>query len=162
MRNWQRILAEGIIAGFIGYLTVVVIISATDLLRGRSPFFTAAALGSVLFYGARQTAELVVQPGPVFAYNGVHLTVFLLFGVFMAWLASLSERGPQIWYLAFTFFVMVVPHVIGLPIWFQSAVRETVSVWFMIVATTVAAAVMTLYLWRKHPLIRREMTEDEQ
>jgi hypothetical protein len=66
---------QGLVAGLIGYGTVAIVISGADVLAGRSPLYTAALLGSAYFYGAHSLAEVVVAPGPVFAYNGTHLIV---------------------------------------------------------------------------------------
>ena len=156
-RNWQRFLTEGLIAGFIGFITVIVFVATADLLRGRSPFHTAAMLGSVIFFGLRDPAQLVVWPGPVLAYNGVHLSLFLLLGTFMAWLASLAERRPRMWYFALIIFLIVVPHVVGFPIWFGPAVGTAISVWVVGLATGAAAVAMAAYLWWAHPRIRQKI-----
>lgn len=71
---------------------------ALDLVQARSPFYTAALPGSVLFYGLEDPADLVVWAGPVPAYNGIHMLTFLAVGPVAAWLASGAERGPQFWY----------------------------------------------------------------
>jgi hypothetical protein len=160
-RDWKRILGEGLIAGLLGYAIVAVIISVADLVQGRSPFHTAAMLGSTVFFGLRDPAELVVWPGPVFAYNGMHLGVFLLLGAFMAWLASLAEGGPQMWYVALVVFLIVVPHAIGAPIWFEPAIRTTISLWLIVLATAAAAVGMMVYLWRAHPGLRQQLAAND-
>jgi hypothetical protein len=160
-RDWKRIIAEGLIAGFLGYAIVIVLILVVDLLQGRPPFYTPAVLGSVLFYGLRDPVDLVIWPGPILAYNGAHLGVFLLLGTFMAWLASLAERWPQMWYVALVIFLIVVSHGIGLPIWFARAVRTAVSLWVVVAATAAAATGMAVYLWRVHPALRQQVAADE-
>ena len=161
-RDKGRILTEGLFAGVIGYGVVLLVVSAFDILGGRSPFHTVATLGSVLFFGLREPSELVIWAGPVLAYNGAHLLVFLLFGWFMAWLTSLAERGEQMWYVSLVAFLIVAPHVIGLPIWYTTPLRQVVSIWGVLTATTLAALAMTIYLWRAHPRLRAEVAAGDR
>lgn len=130
------------------------------MLRGLSPVQTPATLGSVLFFGATVPEDIVVEAGPVLAYNGAHLVAFLLLGTFMAWLFALAERGVQMWYTALIIFLVAVLHGVGLPIWFQPAVRSAASLWIVVGAAGVAAAFMAGYLWRAHPRLREHWTEE--
>lgn len=157
-QNTRRILTEGLFAGMLGYLAVVVVIGAIDVIGGRSAFHTAAVLGSVLFFGVRDPAQLTVWAGPVFAYNGAHMLVFLLFGGFMAWLTSLAEKGEQMWYVSLITLLIVLPHVIGLPVWFDVTIGQVLSLWSVVIATTAAAIAMAAYLWHAHPRLHREIT----
>jgi hypothetical protein len=105
--------SHGMIAGVIGYLAVVLFFTIANLAMGRSPFYTAALLGEAVFYGLRDPAEVVVWPGAVLAYNGLHLIVFLFLGMIAAWLAYLSERGPEFWYIGLTIFIFILFHIYG-------------------------------------------------
>jgi len=49
----KLILVGGLVSGLIGYGTVVLVVSLMNILGGRSPFHTAAVLGSTLFSGLR-------------------------------------------------------------------------------------------------------------
>ena len=156
-----RLLRDGLIAGCIGYAVVVLFVSAIDAFRGRPPFHTAAALGSALFYGLEDPAQLVMQPGPVLAYNGLHLVVFLVLGLIMAWLARLAERGPQFWFIAAALFMVVLPHAFGFPIWFSGVVSEVISFWLVVIAASAAALAMGAWFWFTHPLIRARAIEPD-
>ena len=156
-----RLLRDGLFAGCIGYAVVVLFVSVTDAMQGRSPFHTAAALGSALFYGLEDPSQLVIQPGPILAYNGLHLMVFLLLGLIMAWLARLAERGPQFWFIAAALFMVVLPHAFGFPIWFSDVIRETISFWMVVIAASVAALAMGAWLWFTHPVIRARATDED-
>lgn len=158
-RDYRRILTEGLYAGVLGYGVVAVVIAALDVASGRSPFHTVALPGSVLFFGLRDASELVIRPGPVLAFNGVHMLLFPLFGAFMAWLASLAEKGEQMWYLSLGLFLFVLPHVLGLPIWFRATVRQSVPLWSVALATAVSSIVMAGYLLHAHPRLRDQITE---
>jgi hypothetical protein len=159
-RAWERILAEGLIAGFLGYAIVVAFCAVADLAQGRSPFYTAAVLGSVVFFGLRDPGALVIWPGPILAYNGVHMVAFLLLGTFMAWLTSLAERGNDLWYVSILIFLIAVPHVAGLPIWFTAPARQALSLWVVVGATLLAATGMAVYLWHAHPRLRATLREN--
>jgi hypothetical protein len=128
-----------------------------DVVGGQPLFFTPALLGSYLFYGVRDPVALTVWAGPVLAYNGAHLLIFLAFGIFMAGLAALADRGAQLWYVAVSIFLIIVPHVLGVPLLFAPIVRSAISLPVIIAATTMAAIVMAGYLWRAHPRLRADV-----
>ncbi len=155
----QQLLRDGLIAGCIGYAVVVLMVSTVDLMQGRSPFYTAAALGSWLFYGVQDPAQLTVAPEPVLAYNGVHLFVFLALGLRMGWLAQLAERGPQLWFIAAAVFVVVMPHAFGFPIWFSGLISQVLSFWLIVIAASLASLAMGAYFWFTHPMIRARATD---
>jgi hypothetical protein len=149
-----RIGLDGLVAGMIGYVTVVVFFVVLNLIHGRSVFHTAALLGAHLFYGLETPAELVIAPGPVLAFNGMHALLFLGAGLFMAWLAGLAERIPDGWYLVAVLFLIAMPHVFGLPIWFSETIQAEISLWSAVAASSLAAMAMGGYLLVVHPRLR--------
>lgn len=161
-RDIARLLTDSLIAGLIGYATVAVFFMLAGVLTGRSPLYVASLLGSHLFYGGVPAGEVAIEPGPVLAYNGLHLLVFLAGGLFMAWLADLSERLPHGWYLMGTAGLFVAAHVLVLPFWFDPEVQAVLSLWLVLVATTVASLAMAAYLWLTHPGIRAQMHEPDE
>jgi hypothetical protein len=156
-----RILTEGLFTGVIGYAVVAIGIGLLDVLGGRAPFHTVGLLGSVVFFGVRDVADAALWPGPVLAFNGLHLLVFLLLGTLMAWLGSLAERGPQLWYVSLIALLFVLLHLFALPIWFDPAIRPAVSAWTIAIATSTAVVAMFAYLWRSHPRLRERVAQDE-
>lgn len=94
-----RVLADGLVAGFLAYVVVVLFISAVDVVSGRSPLYTASLLGEVLLGGALAPGE-GIDPAAVISYNGVHLVAFLIVGFVAAWLEHETELHPALWYLA--------------------------------------------------------------
>lgn len=150
----KLMLRGGLFAGLLGYGTVVVVFAAANLLGGRSPFYTPAMLGSAMFYALRDPAALVVSPGPVLAYNMVHVLAFLALGMLAAWLVAVSERYPAARFLALFVLVFVGGHVYaGLLIFAEPLLRG--SAWLVIAVASIAAAVvMGWYLLRLHPLLR--------
>ncbi len=155
----RDILIGGLHAGLIGYGTVVVVIAALNLLAGRSPFYTAALFGAALFYGLKDSATLVVAPGPVLAYNMVHMVGFLGLGMGASWLVSLAERYPTAQYFILVLLVFVAFHVFAALGFFAHPLLGAVGWWQVGVGTLSAALLMGWYLWRGHPLLRRELRE---
>lgn len=154
----RAILAEGLLAGFIGYATIVVVIAAGDLLQGRPPFHTAGMLGSLLFYDVNDpTIVLKPWPGPVLAFNGAHLLVMLLFGTFLTWLVALAARGPHVWYLSLVALLFVLLPALGLPLWLPDAVAGGLAPWMVAFATALAVATMGLFLWQTHRELRASL-----
>lgn len=151
-----RVLWEGLVAGLLGYATVVVFVGATDLVGGDGFFHTVQALGAPL-------AGISSGPAPVFAYNGVHLLVFLAMGFLVAWAVMETERHPEVWYLYVFFLVFVFFYQL-----FFAAIYTVVGgvAWDLpwlriIVASLLAVVVMGAYLSRSHPRLARRVREEE-
>lgn len=154
-----RFILEGLGAGLIGYAVVAALFALLNLVQGHSVFYTAALLGSDLFYGLQSPADVVIAPGPVLAYNGLHLLGFLVAGLFMRGLVSLAERIPQGWYVVLILFLIVMPHAFGLPVWFRGPVVAEISLWYVVFATSLAALAMGAFFLALHPGLRQAMRE---
>jgi hypothetical protein len=157
--NRSRILWQGFVAGLIGYATVAVVFAAVNALSGLSPFYTAALLGSALFYGARTLSDVVLAPGPVLAYNGFHLVVFLVLGVFMAWLTELAQRGPHLWYLGMLAYVLVAFHAFAFVFSLPELLREALLGWGALGCGILASLAMGAFLFGVHPRLQAEMKD---
>ena len=153
-----RVLRQGAVAGLLGYLTVVLVLAALNLVAGRSPFHTAALLGGALVSGLRDPGAVVVAPGPILAYNALHLLVFLAIGLLAAWLVHWAERGPAFWYLGLVLFILVLFHLFAATQLFTGPIASALppsQVWG---AGIGSALVMAGYLLRVHPELRRRLT----
>ena len=148
---------EGLIAGLIGYATVAILVGAIDVVLGRSFFFTAAMLGETLFYGLRDPAGVVVWPGAVFAYNGVHLVGFLFMGMCAAWFAWLAEKGGELWYVGAVLFLLVALHAFGVLLFMTERLRAAIPAWVVIVPGLVGFAAIVGYLLAVRPAFREEL-----
>ena len=152
-------LSGGLVAGLLGYGAVIVVVSLLNLMTGRSPFHTAALFGSALFYGLDDPAALQISPGPVLAYNMVHVLAFLLLGLFASWLVSLAEKYPAAQYFVLVTLIFVAFHVFGALLLFAGPLLGRGAGLTVGVAGLLAALVMGWYLLRVHPLLRRELRE---
>ena len=156
----QRALWNSIYTGLIGYLAVAMFFVVLDPLLGRGLFYTPALLGSALFYGLADPAALTIRPGPVIAYNGAHLVVFLVLGLVVGELTYLSVRlRQQAWYLVSMLVILVLGHLY-VALWvLTEPVRSALPVWVITVAGLVAVAAMVSALLVLYPQLRRELVE---
>jgi hypothetical protein len=165
MRNHQeanmraRIVAQGVVAGFLGYLVIVVSYSTLNLLQGRPVLATAAHLGGLLLGHGAPAPGAGVDPGAIIAFNGVHLVAALLAGVIGSLIVTEWELHPAAGYLFF--FIMLTGFVAG-AFWSAILISELAQVvaWTtVLVIDALAAAVMGVYLFRAHPGIVAEAAQ---
>lgn len=155
MKNtWREVLEQGSIAGLIGFATVAVIFAVLNVAQGKSPFYTAALLGASVFYGATDPAQVVVAPPAVIAYNGLHLLVFLVFGIIASALASIADRGWHLWFIALFFFIFISFHLEGFVQGFAFPMRRAIPDVALWSAGIIASLAMGAYILRQHPRMR--------
>jgi hypothetical protein len=154
-------LTEGLLAGLIGYVTVVALFGVLNLLGGEAVFHTAALLGSALFFGARSAAEVVAGPGPIIAYNGVHILVSLIIGLGAAWLIFQTEKNHPLWFIVFFIFLAGFIYSVALVGVLVAEVADLLP-WSVIVIANVAAGLTAGgYLWWRHSRLMVELAEEE-
>jgi hypothetical protein len=156
----QQALWNSIYTGLIGYLAVAVFFIVLDPLLGRGLLYTPALLGSAFFYGLTDPAALTIQSGPIIAYNGAHLVVFLVLGLVVGELTYASVRlRQQAWYLVSMLVILVLGHLY-VALWvLTQPVRSALPVWMITVAGLVAVAGMVACLLVRYPQLRRELVE---
>ncbi len=146
-----RVLTDGLITGLLGYLAVVLFFGVVNLISGRSFFYTAALLGQGLVGGNGAPGNVTVTPAAVYAFNGLHLLVFLLIGLVAAWLVMQTERNPSFFVLAL---FIGLAGFFGTMALFVSAAASTsgaLSIGSVIAANLLAGVGMGTYLVRAHP-----------
>ena len=148
---------QGLMAGLTGYATVALAVGIGDVIQGRSFFYTVSLLGGWLFYGQYDPSDVLIWPGAVFAYNGLHLVTFLAFGLVGSWLANVAERGPLFWYGSLVLYLMVFTHLYAGVVMMTEPMRAGVSLLQVTIPSLLAVGLMSGYLLRMHPLLRREM-----
>ncbi len=153
----RRILEQGLVAGVLGHIVVAVTFAIGNLVVGRPLLHTPALLGASMFYGLTDPSQLEIRAAYVFAYNGTHLLLFLLFGTIGAWLATIADRGWQLWYLATFFFMFVAFHLFGMVQLLAQPVRSAVSDVVLWVAGTLATCVMAAYFIATHPRLSAQL-----
>lgn len=158
LREHQTV-REGLVAGLIGAGAVMLWFLVLDIVRGQL-FFTPAALGSALFFGARGIAEVQITAGTVIGYTTLHVAAFIIVGFVASALAGAAEREPPLLLglalLFVTFEVLFIGLLAIMATWLLDALRG----WTVIVANLIAAVVMGAYLWHEHPKLQEELSHD--
>ncbi|MGE5301701.1 MAG: hypothetical protein ACM3TN_00140 [Alphaproteobacteria bacterium] len=117
------ILEDGILTGMMGAAVVAVWFFILDTTRGRM-LFTPSLLGSVVFLGQSPDQVVSVNGSVMFAYTGLHVLLFLVAGLVIAWMFSLFEHHPHFGIMVlllfflfeailFTFAAVIFPSLMG-------------------------------------------------
>jgi hypothetical protein len=141
-RTTREILQGGFFSGAIGYATVSLFHAVLNVLGGRPPWSTLEAMGNALFAGG--------GPGPLIAYNGIHLALFLLIGLIASLLVEELELHPGFWYVIF--FMLVTGFVVGfaLSVVLTGSIAH-VNALSVAAGNLLAALAMGTYLYLSHP-----------
>lgn len=153
----ERVLVEGLVAGLIGFAVVAVAVAVANVVQGESPFHTADLLGRALFYGGSDPSPGGPAPGPILAYNGLHLAVFLVVGEVAAVLFLEAERHPLLVYPIFFLVLAFMIYTYLLTVAVSDPLGSAFPWWLVGTANVLAAAAMGAYLWRAHPRLRDEL-----
>jgi hypothetical protein len=153
----RRIFEQGLVAGVLGHLTVALVFAISNIIGGRPLLYTPALLGASLFYGVSDPAQVDIRAAYVFAYNGAHLVVFLALGTIGAFLASIADRGWQLWYLGVFFFLFVAFHIFGFIQLMALPLRGSISDVTLWAAGLAATAVMAAYFVATHAPLRAQL-----
>ena len=157
-KETEIVLQGGLFAGLIGYFTIVLFFVVFNLVGGHSPFYTAALLGSALFFGLQDPALLQITPAAVLTFNMVHALVMLAVGFVTSWLVGKSEKYPVSHYAVLVALIFVGFHLFGAVYFFASPLMGS-GAWLPIALASVAAAfTMGGYLLWLHPALRNQLT----
>lgn len=153
-----RTFREGILVGILGAAIIAAWFLVIDAIAGR-PFFTPAMLGSALFWGLRDPAQVEITVQSVLAYSMVHIVSLVLVGLIASAVASQVERSPSTLFLAivlfaaFEFGFYTVVAVLGQPL------LGTLAWWSVAASNAIAAAGMGYALWRLRPDLRDRLAK---
>ncbi len=149
---------EGLVGGLIGAAAVALWFLIVDLVAGR-PFFTPAMLGSAVFWGARDPAQVQVTFAAVIGYTMIHLLAFCVVGTIAAGLASLAEGFPSTLFLAVVFFAIFEFGFYVLVAVVAQSLLGALAWWAVALGNLIAAAGIGYYLWRAHPKISEGLAQ---
>lgn len=158
--DWTRVMKEGFVAGLLGYAAVVLVFLAMNLASGQEAFHTPALLGGALFHGLEGGGGVSMDPGPIIAYNGVHLLVSLLIGIGAAWLLLEAERFHSLWYVVFFAFMAVALYITLLFGVFVVEIRHVLSWRAVVLGSGVGGAATVGYLLWAHRSLAGQLREE--
>lgn len=155
-RHHHSFARESAVTGLLGASAVALWFLVIDLIAGR-PFSTPSVLGQVILFGI--TAPVVAPPlwPAVIAYTGLHVAVFLLFGMVVTRLVFLADRHMLALFALFMLFVAFEVFFYGLLSMLFEGTAGHFPIWQVLGANTLAAAAMGAYLIRRHPALRRRL-----
>lgn len=152
------LIGRGLLTGVFGAGTVAMWFLMLDI-AAANPFFTPAALGSVLFLGAASSADVQVSLGVVAGYTFLHLSAFGVVGIGLTWLAERLERAPSFWLLALLSLIVLEGLFLGTLGVLSHWVLGRIGWWAIGVGNISAVVVMGIWLWRTHPQLREQFVE---
>ncbi len=154
----RGLVEEGVLCGVVGATVVAVFFLFIDSLQAR-PLWTPSLLGSVLFLGQNVTDVAGVSYTMVFAYTGLHVLLFLLAGVVLAWMIFQVERNPQFGLVLLLLFLLFQSIVFGFEVTLVPSLVGAIGAGVVIVANLLAAGAMFWYLLRRHPEAMRRVRQ---
>jgi len=152
----NRILREGLIAGVAAGVVVAAWFLLVDVIQGR-PFFTPSAIGSVLFLGATELAQVEVSFLIAAAYTPIHFLIFILVAVAAAALALQAEKQPPLLIGVFLLFVAFEAFFLGIMAVVAQFLLGPLAWWSIAIGNLLGVLVMAAYLWKVHPQLRGVM-----
>jgi hypothetical protein len=153
----RRIIAEGIVAGLVGAVTVAVWFFLIDLVRGQ-PLFTPGALGSFVFFRIENLAEVQVTPGTVLGYTVIHVLLFGVFGFLASAFVARAEKSPHLVLLGVILFIVLQALFFGYLAIVAEFLLGNLAWWAIAAGNLLAAFFMGGFFVVRHPKLRELMT----
>ena len=152
----KRIFREGLVAGLIGAAAIALWFLIGDTIA-REALYTPSMVGSALFWGLRDPAQVQISFQAVAGYTMVHVLAFVVVGMIAAAFACQAERFPStlfvaaVFFAAFEFGFYVVIAVLAQPL------LGALAWWNVAIGNAIAAVGMGYYLWHKHPALQQQL-----
>ncbi len=142
---------DGLIAGALGAVTVALWFLILDLSKSR-PLYTPSLLGQAVLHGVQSATHGVeVEPRLVAVYSGIHLGLFAIFGLALAWVVHQFKRTPVLGFLAvFLFVFFEYAFYVFVLVWAHPLASQLAQ-WAILVGNFLAAVVMTAYFLIRNP-----------
>jgi len=153
----HSLVREGIGTGLIGAVVVAAWFLVRDALAGR-PLLTPNVLGQIFILGDASPRPEPSNPGAIAGFAVLHLVGFVLIGLFVAWLIHASARSPLARIGLVIFFFADLVFLLGIAQMLSSQTRAMFPAWSVLVAVLLGFLAMGLFLWRRHPGFRAEVS----
>jgi hypothetical protein len=149
----SQLYQDGFIAGTLGAVTIAAWFLIFDLIQGQ-PLFTPTVLGTALFkgVGALENLEnLKISLHMVGGFTFVHWLVFVVLGCVASRLLGAAERNPNLGFGVLLLFVVFMFGFLAAATVFAEPILQALAWPTILVGNLLAAMVMGLYFWRRHP-----------
>jgi hypothetical protein len=156
MPRQPSLVRESLVAGALGAGAVAVWFLILDVINGRI-FFTPAAFGSAFFYNATGVDQVRIDATTVIGYTVIHIVGFMIVGFLAARLMMGADREPRVLLGAGVAFMVMEIATLCFLMLLATWLLDALSIWTVLIANVLAAAVMGYYLYRQHPQVRRHL-----
>jgi hypothetical protein len=143
----STVLADGLVAGLFGALTVIAVYFVGDVLAGAT-WRTPSTLATALFQGTEAAASVEPEVTSALAYNAIHVLLWVLAGFAGSYFFTLADRHPEAWYLLFVGLIVLLTWFLGLDVAVRSLGLGRIHLWL---GGVLGAAAMGSFLWWRHP-----------
>jgi hypothetical protein len=150
--------SEGTDVGIIGGLAVAIWFLILDVIAGR-PLMTPSLLGQVVLMGDSTPDTSNIVFGAILLYTAFHFVVFALLGMGLVALVHWGTENPIVRYALLPVFLAFEVLFYGLLEVLSERTGELFPFWAVVMANTLAAISMGLYLWIRHPAFRRSIQD---
>ena len=150
--------AEGTDVGIIGGLAVALWFLLLDSIAGH-PFQTPSLLGQVILFREPNPDTSQVVLGAFLMYTAFHFLAFALLGMGLVALVHWGIENPVVRYALLPIFLVFEVLFYGFLAVLSERTNELFPFWAVVTANTLAAVCMGLYLWFRHPMLRRACRE---
>ena len=148
----NRTIREGVVGGLLAAGAVALYFLILDVVTGH-PFATPVRLGEAVasFFGGTGGASPTLY---ALGYTLFHVLAFILSGIVMSAVINKAEEEPSLLFGLLILFVVFEIAWYGMTAILTNEPAFGPPAWYQImVANLVAAAVMGVYLFRKHPML---------
>ena len=149
---------EGLVVGLLG--AIVLAVWYVVQRRDRRPFPPYARCARANARAGAAGPAAGIMPAAVAGYAALHVAVFLLIGVVMAWAIHAANRYPTVRTGVVIALVLGLGYVYSILLSTPSFAGDP-SLRLSVMVGVVAFVAMLLYLWRRHPSLRRQVHEVE-
>jgi hypothetical protein len=154
----HSVVAEGTDAGILGGLAVAVWFLILDTIAGH-PMQTPSLLGQVVLFGDSTPDTHRIVFGAIVLYTAFHFICFALLGMGLVALVHWGTNNSVVRYALLPVFLVFEVMFYGLLEVLSEGTNELFPFWAVVSANTLAAIAMGIYLWRRHPELRRSIKE---
>jgi hypothetical protein len=144
---------EGLAVGLLGAVIVAVWYVIWDLASGR-PLYTFNALGGILLQGDVNPGARGLDPGAVGGFVVLHVALFVLLGIGLAFLAHLASRNIALRMGVWLGLVVSFLFLTGLVYMLNTSTGDRLPLWEVLGGGILGVTAMGWYLWRRHPRLR--------